>query len=84
MVSIVGDHSVLISSHSLILCVTGGATSRMPSVPSNQPPTPNVNEKKHVKLLSYVIDPAAAYKPGWKSILHASTVLHMRNEYSLF
>ena len=57
------------------LGATGGATSQTVPVPGHHPPAPDADENKPVKLSGYTVDPTAAYKPDWKSTLHASSGL---------
>ena len=51
--------------------------SEVPSASDHHVPIPNIEEKKPVKLSSYVVDPTAAYerKPNWKSTAYASAGL---------
>ena len=53
----------------------GGATSQTTPVSGHHTPIPNIDKGKPVKLSSYTVDPTAAYKPDWKSTLHASAGL---------
>ena len=63
------------SRSSTKLGATGGATSQTSPVSGHHPPAPDADENKPVKLSSYTVDPTAAYKPDWKSTLHASAGL---------
>jgi hypothetical protein len=50
----------------------------VPDLSDRHSPVPKVDERKPVKLSSYIVDPTAAYednKPGWKSTLHTSAGL---------
>src|SRR5580698_8758025 len=49
-------------SSQLDLDTTGGATSQIQSGSGHHPPVPDADERKPVKLSSYIVDPTAAYK----------------------
>ena len=57
------------------LGATGGATSQAAPVSAHHPPALDADENKPMVLSGYTVDPTAAYKPDWKSTLHASAGL---------
>ena len=62
------------------------AQRQIPSTSDHHLATPNVHESGPVELLSYIVDPTAAYenKPNWKSTLYTSAglVIGVVNESS--